>query len=238
MGALRMPRWIAVSLAALALAACDDDSAQRSNCTSDCITVNAGGPMVVGSGTVTSEVRPVQKFTAIRFDGVGHLVIERAGTESLTVTADDNLLPLYTSEVKDGTLHLSTAPEKSFTGKLPVYAVSIGDLRRLDLNGSGDTSATKLEGDTLSISLAGSGSAKLAGQAAALTIALNGSGSADAAALAVKRAKVNVNGSGGVTVNASDELDARVNGSGIILYMGAPKLTANVAGSGSIKKGD
>lgn len=233
-----MPRWIAVPLAALALAACDENPAQRSNCASDCITVNAGGPVVVGSGTVTSEVRSVQRFTAIRFEGVGRLVIMRTGSESLTVAADDNLLAIFTSEVRDGTLYLATAPGKSFAGIQPLYMVSIAELRRLDVVGSGSAYASKLEGETLLVSISGSGAATLAGRATDLTIALNGSGSADAAALVAKRAKVSVNGSGGVTVNASDELEARVNGSGIILYMRAPKLTSSVAGSGSIRKGD
>ena len=226
-----MLRKLPVFLTILALAACDGSA-----CTSDCVSVNDGGPTINGSGTLKTEARPVDKFAAIRLGVGGNLVIERTGTESLTVTADDNLVSLFTSQVKDGTLDLSVAKGKSLSGKQPVYKVTVGDLRELDVRGSGSIDATKLDGDALSVSIAGSGTANLAGRADDLTVSISGSGSLNAAELKAKRAKVVVSGSGELTVNASDELDAKVSGSGSIRYIGSPKLTSNVSGSGSIKK--
>jgi hypothetical protein len=227
-----MLRELAVFLALLGLAACDG-----STCSSDCVSVNGDGPTINGSGTLKTEVRPVDKFTTIRLSGVGgNLVIERTGAESLTVTADDNLVDLFTSEVRDGTLYLSVAKGKSLSGKQPIYKISVGDLRELDVRGSGTVDATKLEGDTLSIAISGSGTANVAGRTDDLTVAISGSGSFNGAELKAKRAKVVVSGSGELTVSASDELDAKVSGSGSIRYIGSPKLTSNVSGSGSIRK--
>jgi Putative auto-transporter adhesin, head GIN domain len=226
-----MLRELAVFLALLGLAACDG-----STCSSDCVSVNGDGPTINGSGTLKTEVRPVDKFTTIRLSGVGGNVIERTGAESLTVTADDNLVDLFTSEVRDGTLYLSVAKGKSLSGKQPIYKISVGDLRELDVRGSGTVDATKLEGDTLSIAISGSGTANVAGRTDDLTVAISGSGSFNGAELKAKRAKVVVSGSGELTVSASDELDAKVSGSGSIRYIGSPKLTSNVSGSGSIRK--
>ena len=86
------------------------------------------------------------------------------------------------------------------------------------------------------MSVAGSGEITAAGRIADVTISISGSGTCNAAGLKAKRAKVAVRGSGEVTVNASDELDAQVSGSGTILYVGSPKLTSNISGSGSIEQ--
>ena len=216
-------------VSSLFLAACDD-----SGCVSDCISIG-NGPTVKGSGILKSEMRPVGKFNAIRA-AVGQVVVERTGAESLTVTAEDNLLALFTSNVKDGTLYLSVAEGKSLSGKLPVYRITVADLRRLDLAGSGSIEASKLAGEKLSMTVSGSGDLKAAGQVDDIAVTVSGSGSADASNLIVKRAKAVVSGSGDLTVNASDELDATVSGSGSIRYVGSPKLSSHVSGSGSIEK--
>ena len=209
----------AVLLALLAVAGCNGDDSGT----------------IKGSGISKTESRPVEKFTAIELD-VGRLTVEQSGTESLTVTADDNLLALFTTEVKGGTLHLSVAKGKNFSGTGPVFAVTAATLRSLGINGSGGIQASKLDGDTLSVSIAGSGSAKLAGRAAELKLSISGSGSVDAAQLQARRAKADISGSGSLTINASDELDASVSGSGTIWYIGSPKVKSDVSGSGSIRR--
>lgn len=190
---------------------------------------------IKGSGNVITENRPVDRFTAIEVSGTGRLVVERTGTESLTVTADDNLISMFTSEVKNGTLYLSVAKGKRPSGS-PTYRVTLSELRGLDISGAGSIEATKLDGDALSISISGAGSGNIAGRVDDLRISISGAGSFNAAELKAKRAKVTVSGAGNVTVNASDELDATVSGVGTIWYIGSPKLTSKVSGMGSIKQ--
>src|SRR5262245_13018814 len=188
-----------------------------------------------GSGNIITENRPVDKFRAIELSGAGQLVLERTGTESLSVTADDNLISMFTSEVKNGTLYLSVERGKRPSGS-PTYRVTVSELRKLDISGAGSIEATKLDGDALSISISGAGSGHIAGRADELTNSISGAGSFDAAELKAKRAKVSVSGAGSVTVNASDELDANVSGVGSIWYIGSPKVRSSVSGLGSIKQ--
>ena len=61
-----------------------------------------------GSGQLASESRPVTGFTKVELSGTGELTIEKTGTESLAISAEDNLLPLLTSEVSGDTLVLGT----------------------------------------------------------------------------------------------------------------------------------
>ena len=98
-----------------------------------------------------TETRPAEKFTAVQLSSSADVVIERTGAESLTVTGDDNLLSFFTSEVRDGTLYLSYAKGKSFEGKQPVYRITVGDLRKVAVIGSGDVNASKLDGDAVGI---------------------------------------------------------------------------------------
>jgi len=219
-----------------ALAACDDGGV-KSTCTTDCITVHGQGAMINGSGTSKTEVRPVASFKAIRLSDVdARVVIERTGTESPEVTADDNLVALFTSEVKDGTLHLSVAKDKSVSGKRPLYKITVNDLQQLGVSGAGIVDASGLDGEGLAMSVAGSGEINAAGRIEDLTISISGSGSCNAAGLKARRAKVAVRGSGDLTVNASDELEAIVSGSGSVWYVGSPKITSSLSGSGEIKQ--
>lgn len=230
-----MARKLSVLLVVLVLAGCDGNN-DSSGCGSDCTTENNGGEMIHGSGTVKTETRPVEHFTSIELSSSANVVIERTGTESLTVTGDDNLLSLFVAEVKNGTLYLGTAPGKSFRGNTPVFHVTVGDLRTLVVSGSGDIEATKLDGETLSVSITGAGDIDLKGRVDELVVEIDGSGDVDAAELTAKRVKIAISGSGDATVNASDELDAKVTGSGDITYIGSPKVTSDVYGSGSIKQ--
>jgi hypothetical protein len=68
-------------------------------------------PEVQGSGNVVSETRTVSGFNSVELSGDGKLEIEQTGTESLTVTADDNILKLLKSEVSAGRLVLKESTD-------------------------------------------------------------------------------------------------------------------------------
>jgi Putative auto-transporter adhesin, head GIN domain len=230
--AYAMFRKIVALPALLLLAACN-----WSEC-GDCMTTGGKGPKIEGSGTMKTEIRPVETFTAITLSDIESslLVIERTGEESLSVTAEDNLLPLFTSTVKDGMLRLSLAKGNSFHGKRPTYKITVNDLRALHIQGGAAIEASKLEGDRLSISVEGAAGGSLAGRVDNLIISIRGAGAISAGELKAKRAKVTVQGAGQVTVNASEELDGEVSGAGMIWYVGSPKLNSKVNGVGMITR--
>jgi len=197
-----------------------------------------GGLAIKGSGNLKTETRPVERFTAISVSGAASLEIEQTGQESLELTADDNLLSLLTTEVRDGTLFLEVAEGKRLTwsGKGPRFKVTVSDLRKLKVSGAASVKASKLDSASLSISISGAGSGRIAGRSDDLSISVSGAGSLNAPDLQAKRAIVIVSGAGDATVNANDALDARVSGAGTIRYVGSPKLQSRVSGAGSIKE--
>jgi hypothetical protein len=200
----------------------------------NCVQVNNGGPTIMGSGHFVTENRTVPPFTAIRAVTAFDVVIDRAGTQSVSVTADDNLVSFLTTEVRDGTLYLAAAQGKSFQTKKAAYHVTVTDLRAIESRGSGDIEAQHLDSPSLSVTIAGSGDVKLTGRADDFTLTVRGSGDVDAAGLVVKRAKIVMSGSGDVKVNAADTLDIQMSGSGDLEYRGSAKVTKQSRGSGSV----
>ena len=79
-----------------------------SGCNDIRITFDDGESKVKGSGVAASETRAMASFEAIEATGVGKLKVRIADNESVRVSADDNILPLIKTEVRNGVLVLST----------------------------------------------------------------------------------------------------------------------------------
>jgi hypothetical protein len=240
---MRTPSWlVTIGGAALLLHAAGPFSARR----------------VRGSGTTRSESRAVADFDAVALGGVGELTIEQTGAESLTIEAEDNILPLLTSDVRGGRLHLGTRPGVGIEPTRPIrYRLTVARLRAIALSGSGGVACAALTTDELSLAASGVGSLDLhglradalrvevsgtanvsaAGQVARQTVALSGSGSYAARDLACEAATVSVSGTGGVALQVRDTLDAAVSGVGSIVYYGDPSVRRRVSGVGSIRRG-
>jgi len=196
-----------------------------------------GCSSTTGSGTLKTETRPVSNFSAIELSGSGNLVIEQTGTESLAIEAEDNILPLLTSDVSAGTLHLGEKDNNIVMETKPInYRLTVRDLRSLTVSGSGHVTASTLSAGKLNVTLSGSGGIILGGTADPQEIAISGSGQYDATGLASKVVTADISGSGHAVVKTSDMLDATISGSGSLTYIGNPTVTRHISGSGSVNK--
>lgn len=191
---------------------------------------------VSGSGNVIAQRRTVGGFTAVSLSGSGKLIIDRTGTETLTITADDNLLPYLTAEVKGGELHLGTRPGSSVDPTRQIeYRLTVASIDSISVSGSGEVIARGV--DTRRLEIAGSGSSDftVSGRAEEQEISLSGSGHYEGQALASRRASIDISGSGSAVVTVSDQLDVSVSGSGSVDYIGRPEVRQSVSGSGSVR---
>ena len=195
----------------------------------------AGTPAVRGSGVVRSEQRDVAGFDQISLSGSGEVRVEQTGVESLTVEAEENLLPLLETRVDDGRLTLGSKPNVNISPTRPIrYHVTVKSLTAVGVSGSGSYRVEGIDTPRLRADISGSGSATLAGRADDVRLTISGSGNYDAAQLASKTASVEISGSGSATVNASERVEAHVSGSGSVRYLGSPSVEKHVSGSGSI----
>lgn len=192
---------------------------------------------VHGSGRVKTETRNVSGFSNISLRGSGRVVIEQGGSESVTVTADDNLLNDIEAAVQGNTLVLG---EKSGVRLVSfgdvVFKVTLRQLDSLESSGSGTVEAKGLRSPKMRVSLSGSGEISAEGAADDLDVTLSGSGQFHGTGLKSKRTSIDLTGSGNAEVASSETLNVTIRGSGSIMYVGDPRVNRTITGSGSIAK--
>ena len=186
---------------------------------------------------VTSESRNVSGFEEVELQGVGNLSIQQTGSESLTVEAEEDVLPKIRSEVENDRLIIGPEPNTSIQTTQPInYELTVKDLNALKVSGSGNVDAEDISTDELAVTTSGTGNVKISGEADSQGINISGSGSYQAEDLESKEVKVDVGGSGSAVVNVSDELDAKVSGIGSVEYIGDPTVNQDVSGIGAVRK--
>jgi hypothetical protein len=214
--------------------------------------------VIGGSGNVFTEGRPVSHFNRVSLTGLGEVVITQGEEESLTVKADDNLMPYIKTEVENGTLILGFTDEfknkRIQPSKRIKFDLSVKDITGLDISGAGYVNVASLDTDRLEIvvggvgdvnirsltveelvvHLNGVGNVELAGQVAEQDVEINGFGAYQAAKLESQTTTVKVNGAGSATLWATDTLDVRIPGAGSVTYYGSPDITKKITGVGTI----
>ncbi len=200
-----------------------------------CILIWGGG--LRGSGIAKTESREAAGFSAISSKSIGKITIQQTGKESLTITADDNILPLLESRVADNVLYLTMKKDTSFTPTKPIeFVVEVKSLEDLKIDGVGSMEVKDIQGKQLSIDFDGVGSMTIAGRVDVLTLNLAGVGSFQGENLQVRQATVRHSGVGSAVVNVSEKLDVTVSGVGSVEYIGSPQVQKSVQGLGSVKK--
>ncbi len=190
-----------------------------------------------GSGVFKTDSREVTTFSSISFKSVGKLKVLQNGKESLTIIAEDNILPILKSHVSDKTLYINNVNESSINSTKPIeFVVEVRNLENLAAKAVGSIEVNGIQGKRLSVSLDGVGSMAIAGNVDVLELELIGVGSFDGQALKAKQALVRNKGVGSAVVNVSEQLNASVSGLGSIEYVGSPQVTESVKGLGGIKK--
>jgi hypothetical protein len=188
---------------------------------------------VRGSGNVASETRDVSGFDEIELTGSGRVNVSVTGTESLIVEADDNILPILETEVRNGRLVLGSKQSYSTTNGV-VYTITATNLTRVSVSGSGDFMITGVDTDLFSVDLSGSGEVEAVGESRRLDVSISGSGDFRGDGLVTRDGEVSVSGSGYALVNATDFLEVAVSGSGDVEYLGSPELSVSESGSGEV----
>ena len=189
----------------------------------------------MGSGNVITQSRNVSGFEAVSFEGVARLVLEQSGTESLTITADDNILPLLISEVREGTLFLGFASDTNITNTEPiVFTLSVRTLTALTAAGVVEVDARGIDSNRLDVIVSGVSNVTAAGRADRQNVVVSGVSTYLAENLESRVVVFDVSGPSSVVVNVSEELRGSVDAPGSVVYIGDP--TVDVDGLGAVHK--
>jgi hypothetical protein len=206
-----------------------------------------------GATNMVTEDRPVRNFNRVSLTGAGRIIVTQGDEESLTVEAEDNIMPYIKTEVQDGTLILGFTDEakhKEFRVTKPIkFYLSMKEVVGLDISGpgdihvpslhtnqleivvnmGGDVSVDSLTAEELVVRLTGRASVEVAGQVVEQNISLAG-GSYRAAKLESQVGTVEVKNLGNASVWATETLDVQISGGGNVEYYGHPRITQKVTG--------
>ena len=184
------------------------------------------------------ETRPVADFTKVGVSAPVDVQLSIGDTHSLVFEGDAEAIARLETVVESGRLKIRTRPgERKWTWNKKVTAHVVA--RRIDalsVAGSGDITASGIQGESLKVSIAGSGDVRVGGKVDGFTASIAGSGDIRASDLEAQRVKVSIAGSGDATVRARQALSVNVSGSGDVRYFGDPTVEKSIMGSGSVRR--
>ncbi|RMG42535.1 MAG: DUF2807 domain-containing protein [Acidobacteria bacterium] len=198
-----------------------------------CVFVN-GEAAVIGSGRVVEESREVEPFERLSLACAADAEVHVGEEPSVRLAAEDNILPLITTEVSGGTLRISGSGSY-WTRHGVKLTVGTPRLTSVSLAGSGDVTIENVDADSFRVEVRGSGDVTASGRARRVEVLLMGSGDVDLAGLRAEEAEVSVLGSGDVDLYAARRLSCEIRGSGDVTYRGNPEeVHKSVFGSGDV----
>ncbi len=191
-------------------------------------------PGIKGDGVIETENRPIADFSALEVTGA-YQIKWSSGKPALSISTDQNLLPLIKTSVTGNTLQIepeqTLAPTKGIT--INLSSASLADVR---LTGAISFTASKLSGHELKLESNGASSISVDGSVTNLEATMSGASKLDAKSLQTQTATVSLNGASYADVTVTDTLNASISGTGLLTYSGNPKsVEKNVSGVGRIR---
>lgn len=111
------------------------------------------------------------------------------------------------------------------------------DVTRFDIRGSGDLEVRKYDHPTFAVAVSGSGDVEASGRVDAVTVDNSGSGYVDLSGLKAKDAVLDISGSGGGAVFATNTAKIDISGSGDVELRTEPKtVSSEITGSGDVRR--
>ncbi len=203
-------------------------------------SIQYGSNRTKGSGVVREASRPVEKFSRLILALPATVTIVQGPTESLTISADDNLLPLMSTRVENDELIIEGDKNRGFSTKEIInIRLTVKSLNRIRINGSGDVIGDQLQSEKFGIQIAGSGDVKFKSiRADQVTIGITGSGDVAIESLISKSVDASILGSGDIKLPSlqAAQVNISVNGSGDVFAAGTTeKVDIDIMGSGDVR---
>lgn len=189
---------------------------------------------VEGSGNVVTERRVVGNFRGIDVGGVYQVEITVQKDFSVTVEADDNIVPMVQTEVEGGTLKISSDGRISPKSTIRIK-IGAPDINDLDVSGAANVTLAGIKNAELAVHSSGASKIQVNGETTKLTVDVSGATKVDANDLRTENADVEATGASNVFVNVSGTLKAEATGASHVTYSGTPtSVQKSTSGVGSI----
>lgn len=206
-----------------------------------------------GRGARVEEEFDLDNFDGIRLSTDADVFITQGSDHHVRIVAQENIIDELEFKIRNKTLFIDTDHCIESYDNIEIF-ISVEEVEVLAILGSGSmVSENTIEfndinleisgsgsmdlgmvGDDIEARISGSGDMFLEGEADELDFRLSGSGDLSAFNLEVRKADIQISGSGDAEVNVTDVLDVRISGSGDVLYVGDPDIDSRVSGSGQV----
>ncbi|MDR3460011.1 MAG: DUF2807 domain-containing protein [Verrucomicrobiae bacterium] len=187
-----------------------------------------------GDGVIKTEDRSVPEFTRVAITG-GYQASWSAGKPALSISADQNLLPLVRTVVSGGTLVID-AQENLAASKDIKVILSSASLADVQLTGGISFTADQISGRDLRVEATGASEINIAGSVTNLEANLTGASGLHAKSLQTQTAVLTLVGAAEAEIAVTDTLKASVTGAGSLTYSGSPKtVEKTIVGAGTIQ---
>jgi hypothetical protein len=188
---------------------------------------------------IVTENRDINlKVTSIVMNGSIDLNLKQAGNASLLLRGSANNLSHIITRIEGNTLYVDTRGFIISVNQPLVAEISLPNLEKLQIHGSGDASVKGFKGKRLDAQLHGAGDLRFESDYQQLIATVNGSGDAQLSTEHGDYIEVNLSGSGDVTLKGqANLLSAKISGSGNLnsTALKVNQATLNASGSGDLK---
>lgn len=174
-----------------------------------CAAIQRNNETEAGSGTRKTESRDIGIITQVEASGIGVIKIEVGPPASFKITADDNLLDNYTTQVVGRKLFIRTRGRMS-QQQMAEITITVPALRSIEISGGVSLHARGISSENFDIDLDGITDATLSGDAVKANIKTNGTAKLFASELKIREAKVRLRGASQANLNVSSSLTGSV----------------------------
>ena len=189
-----------------------------------------------GEGAVQTQSRQADAFSRIEVDaGIG-ITVSVGEAQSIVVSAQENILPVISTEVEDDTLRIgSTQP---FTTSEAVnVTVVVPTLDGISLSGGSQGQVEGVDGGSLDLELGGGAGLAVTGVSSTVALEASGGSDVDLEGLQANAVTLDVSGGSNVTVQASDEVTGSASGESRVTVLGDAQVDVEVSSGAEVTPG-
>jgi Putative auto-transporter adhesin, head GIN domain len=194
--------------------------------------------ILVGSGRLITEERPVNGFRSIAVSGAVRAVVTVGGTESLQITAEDNIAPVVEVVVAGGRLTIGIRPgTPGISSSLGVECrIGARTIRDIEMSGASRIEVDGIDAPELSIRLSGASSFTGSGSVDRLRMELSGASRFTAPSLRALATDSTLPGASVALVRVADALTVHASGASVFEYLGDPALQTDASGASVVRR--
>ena len=219
------------------------------------INIGDFGTGIKGNGDVVTENREItEEFTEVTASEGLHVYVTQADNFEITVEADENIIDLVGTDIKNGKLkihaieNIGRATKKVFvtmpnidalSGSSGSHLTTENEIKseNLEIDGSSGSNITiKLIANKVNVEASSGANLDLSGEAETAYIDASSGGNIGAKNLFVKECDAEASSGGNINVQVSGQLTADASSGGNISYTGEASVNKKKSVSGSVHK--